>query len=141
MRPILRISVVAVVALVLSAIAIVSLDNRTAINVSACGRSGPSDPSYKVSTTTVPNPPRPTGTDLVVTVRHHGQPVDGAVVCASVDMLTMPMGFGKQLAHQVGPGVYNDPLTFGMAGSWQVSLLVSVGGRPVVDQPLYYSVR
>lgn len=141
MRAILRITILAVLAIVLSAYAIVSLDNRTVVNVSACGRSGPSDPAYQVSTTTVPNPPQPRGTDLIVTVKHDGQPVNGADVCASIDMVTMPMGFGKRVARQVSPGVYNDAVTFGMPGSWVASLLVSVGGKAVVSKTLYFTVR
>lgn len=141
MRSILRIAVLAVLAIGLSAVAIVRLDNRTAISVTACGRSGPSDPSYQVTTRTVPNPPQPRGTDLLITVKRGGQPVDGADVCASLDMVTMPMGFGKLVAKQVSPGVYNDPLTFGMPGSWEATLMVSVGGRVVVSKTLYFTVR
>lgn len=141
MRATLRITVLVVLALGLSAFAVVTLDNRTAINVSACGRSGPSDPAYRVATRTVPSPPQPKGTDLIVTVERAGRPVDGADVCASLDMVTMPMGLGKQVARQVSPGVYNDPLTFGMPGSWEATLMVSVGGRAVVSKTLYFIVK
>jgi hypothetical protein len=140
MRSILRVAVMAVLAIGLSAFAIVRLDNRTAISVSACGRSGPSDPAYQVSTRTVPSPPQPRGTDLLVTVKRGGQLVAGADVCASLDMIAMPMGFAKMVAKQVSPGVYNDPLTFGMPGSWEATLLVSVKGKVVVSKTLYFAV-
>lgn len=138
MRGIWRITLVVVVAASLSALAIVSLQNRTAVNISACGRAGPSDPAYRVAITTKPNPPRASGTDVLITLHMGHQLVSNASVCLSVDMVTMPMALPKAVAKQVSPGVYDDVVVFGMPGTYAATLLVKVGGKAAVSKVVYF---
>lgn len=135
-----RILALAVVAVAASALAIANLDNRTAVNTSACGSAGPSDPSYQVATQTRPDPPKAIGSDVLVTLKRDGQLISGANVCLSVDMVTMPMGYKPSVARQVSPGVYDDQVTFGMGGTYAGTLLVKVAGQPVLVKKLYFQV-
>lgn len=137
-RGIWRVTVLVVVAAVLSTLAIISLQNRTAVNISACGRAGPSDPTYQVAVRTKPNPPRASGTDILITLRRGGRLVSGASVCLSVDMVTMPMGLPKAVAKPVSKGVYDDLVVFGMPGTYAGTLLVKVAGKVAVSKVLYF---
>ena len=136
-----RITIVMLVAVAASVGAVVKLEAKQPLEVSACGRTGPSDPSYKVTTRTQPNPPHQPSSNVLVTVDHGGQPVNGASVCLSVDMVGMPMGMSKYEGQQISRGLYDDVVTFGMAGSWEGTLVVSVAGKAVVSQPVSYQVR
>jgi hypothetical protein len=136
-----RITIVMLVAVAASVGAVVKLETTQPLNVSACGRVGPSDPSYSVTTRTQPDPPRQPSSDVLVTVDHGGGPVNGAGVCLSVDMVGMPMGMSKFEGQQISPGLYDDVVTFGMAGMWEGTVVVTVAGKAVVSQPVNYMVR
>lgn len=140
MERIWRIAVVVVLAVVASVVAAARLEAPHAINTSACGPIGPDDPSYTLTTKTQPDPPKSPTSDVLAFVMHQGRPVTGANLCVAVDMRGMPMGMSKFQGHQITPGVYDDTVTFGMGGTWAGTLVVSVGGKPVLTRPVSYRI-
>jgi hypothetical protein len=58
-----------------------------------------------------------------------GRPVDGAVVTLDMVMPEMPMGQNRPLADPLGGGRYRIRTAYTMLGSWQTTVLVSVGGK------------
>ena len=140
MRGFWRIALVVAVAVVASAAAVVKLEATQPLNTSGCGSAGPSDPSYTVTSRPQPNPPSTPSSAVVVSVKRRGQPVNGATVCLSLDMVAMPMGVSKYLAHQISPGVYEDIVSFAMAATWIGTLVVAVEGKRVFSQSVTYHV-
>jgi hypothetical protein len=57
------------------------------------------------------------------------QPVDSAVVEASLVMATMDMGENQVKLIETEPGMYSGKATFTMAGDWNVDVRVSKGGN------------
>lgn len=140
MQRIWRLAVVVVVAALASVVAGAKLEANHAINTSACGRIGPDDPTYTVTTKTQPDPPRSPSSDVIAVVMRQGHPVTGANLCVAVDMVGMPMGMSKYQGREISPGVYDDPVTFGMGGTWEGTLVLSVGGRSVISRAVSYRI-
>ncbi len=135
-----RVAVMVLVALVACGFSISYLQKPKALAIAGCGSAGPSDPAYSVAVSTRPNPPRALGTDVLVQVQKAGQPVSGAAVCLSLDMVGMPMG--SLVFHGIAqsPGVYSIFLSFGMGGRWVGNLVVSAGGRTVHSEPVAWQI-
>lgn len=135
-----RIAVVVVLAVVASVAATAKLEGTHPVNTSACGRIGPNDPTYTLTTRTQPEPPRSPSSDVLAFVMRQGRPVTGANLCVAVDMLGMPMGMSRFQGREISPGAYDDPVTFGMGGTWAGTLVVSVGGRSVISRAVSYRI-
>jgi hypothetical protein len=132
---------VVVLAVAACAAAIVAFQDRTAIKALGCGHGIATQPGYAAVVATKPEPPRSAGTDILVDVRHNGQPLSGASVCLTADMVGMPMGGPPNYkARQTAPGTYDVFIAFGMGGTWAGQLVVSSGGRPVLSQPVTFNV-
>jgi hypothetical protein len=101
---------------------------------------GPPDDSYSVAAAFDPDPPRPEGTTLRLTVRQGGRAVTGAKVCVIADMPTMEhpglTGTGKELSG----GRYETVIKFGMGGNWKASVVIAEPGKAVVSVPLSIEV-
>jgi hypothetical protein len=93
-----------------------------------CGEGKP-DPSYTVSVTSDPNPPRPDGTIFHLAVRHNGAPVTGAKVCLGADMPDMQHPGVGTVAKETTGGVYDEDLKFSMVGSWVASVTIVEPGK------------
>jgi hypothetical protein len=106
----------------------------------ACGQGTPADASYSVDYVTTPNPPRPEGTTVQLTVRHDGQIVSGAKVCLTADMPDMQHPGLSKASNEVSGGRYEARLEFGMGGSWRMSVTVAEPGKAVVSLPLAIQV-
>lgn len=141
MRGVWRITVVVALAVVACAWAVVSLQDRTAIAATGCGNHIQNVPGYTATVVTQPNPPSANGTNVVVALQRDGQPLSGASVCLSVDMIGMPMGDISYHAQEESPGRYNVVTTFtGMQGTWRGNLVVSADGGPVLARLLTFRV-
>lgn len=141
MHGIWRLTTVVVLAVAACAAAILAFQDRTAIKALGCGHGIVTQPGYAAAVTTKPNPPRSAGTDILVSVSRDGQPLVGASVCMTADMVGMPMGGPPNYkARQTGPGTYDTFIAFGMGGTWVGNLVVSSQGRPVLSQPVSFNV-
>ncbi len=141
MHGIWRLVTVSVVAAIACAAAIVAFQDRTAIKALGCGHGIVTQPGYVAAVQAQPNPPRAAGTDVLIDVRLGGQPLNGADVCMTTDMVGMPMGGPPNYkARPSGPGRYDTFIAFGMAGTWAGEVVVSSGGKPVLAQPVSFSV-
>ncbi len=72
---------------------------------------------------------------LTVTVHDaQGAPLVGATVTLTSNMTTMDMGTTKRTLTDAGDGAYTTDLTFGMAGTWRVTVTVTPpnGGAKIV---------
>ncbi len=136
-----RLATVVVVAMIACTAAIFAFQDRTAIKALGCGHGAQTQPGFAVAVTTKPDPPRAAGTDIVISVRRDGQPLAGAGVCMTSDMVGMPMGGPPDYqARPTGPGTYDVFIAFGMGGNYAGELVVSSGGRPVLAQPVSFTV-
>lgn len=136
-----RLAMAVLLAVGACAAAILAFQDRTAIKALGCGRGIQTQPGYVAAVTTKPDPPRAAGTDIVVSVRHDGQPLVPASVCLTSDMVGMPMGGPPNYkARQTSSGVYDVFIGFGMAGNYAGELVVSSGGRPILSQPVSFRV-
>jgi len=107
----------------------------------ACGsQATPADSSYSVEYATAPDPPRPEGTTVTLTVRHDGKAVSGARVCLTADMPEMQHPGVNKASDEVSGGRYEARLQFGMGGSWRMSVTVAEPNKPVVSLPLVIQV-
>lgn len=110
------------------------------VSVGACGQGTPADSSYAVEYAATPDPPRPEGTTLELTVRHDGKAVTGAKVCITADMPDMQHpGFNKTTS-EVSGGRYEAKLQFGMGGAWRMAVTVAEPDKPIVSVPLSIQV-
>jgi len=109
-------------------------------SVGACGPATPADPSYSVDYVSNPDPPRPEGTNLQLTVRHEGRTVTGAKVCLTADMPDMEHPSTNKAADEVSGGRYDARIQFGMGGSWRMSVTIAEPGRAAVSVPLVIQV-
>ena len=89
-----------------------------------------------VTATIAPNAPvARQASRLTVTVRDaQGAPVVGATIQAVSNMTTMDMGTTKLDLTDAGSGTYTGDVTFGMAGTWRVTLTITPpnGGAKIV---------
>jgi hypothetical protein len=106
----------------------------------ACGQGTPADPGYTVDVAATPDPPRPEGTSLLLTVRRGGRPVTGAKVCVAADMPEMQHPGLSAVARESSGGRYETRIQFGMGGTWRTSVIVAEPDRPVVAIPLTIQV-
>ncbi len=106
----------------------------------ACGQGTPADPSYTVDVAANPDPPRPEGTTLLLTVRRGGRPVTGAKVCVAADMPDMQHPGLTSVARESSAGRYETRIQFAMGGSWRTSVTVAEPDKPVVSIPLTIQV-
>lgn len=97
----------------------------------ACGRGTPDD-SYSVALTSDPDPPRPEGTTLRMTVRQGGRAVTGAKVCVAADMPSMEHPGLTTVAREAPGGRYETVVKFGMGGSWKAGVTIAEAGKPTV---------
>ena len=109
-------------------------------SVGACGEATPADPSYSVAYVTNPDPPRPEGTSLQLTVRHDGRAVSGAKVCLAADMPDMQHPGINAAANEVSAGRYEARVQFGMGGTWRLSVTIAEPGNAVISVPLVVQV-
>lgn len=109
-------------------------------SVGACGQGTPADSSYTVDYTSTPDPPRPEGTNLLLTVRHDGKTVTDAKVCVTADMPDMQHPGLNKGTNEVSGGRYETRLQFGMGGSWRMSVTIAEADKPVVAVPLLIQV-
>ena len=107
----------------------------------ACGEPKAADSSYAIDFTSNPDPPRPEGATIFLTVRHNGQPVTGAKVCTASDMPDMQHPGVSKIATEVANGRYEARLQFGMGGSWRMSVTVAEPGQASVSVPLKLEVE
>jgi hypothetical protein len=105
----------------------------------ACGVGNP-DPSYTIAVTPNPDPPRPDGTTLNISVRQAGQAITGAKVCVSADMPDMGHDGMYAVAKELSGGQYETRFQFGMDGGWKLSLTVAPPGKAAVSVPLNLQV-
>jgi hypothetical protein len=103
-----------------------------AAGAGACGFGQPDD-SYSLSVASEPEPPRPEGTTLRLTVRQGGRTVTGAKVCMTTDMPDMRHPGLNTVAKEVPGGRYETQVTFGMGGAWRASVTIAEPGKPVVS--------
>jgi hypothetical protein len=92
---------------------------------------GPYDISLRVD----PNPPSTQQLSLLtVQIRQHGsqQPVSKVLVTLAGTMETMDMGAITAVTRAQTAGTYVGSLQFAMSGPWQVQVLVSGPGQPVL---------
>lgn len=79
---------------------------------------------------------------IVVVVRDaHGQPVEHAHVQIAAGMTSMPMAAPTLTGADQGQGRYLANPLFGMAGSWQFDIAVSLPGQPAHHVPFNVGVR
>jgi hypothetical protein len=109
-------------------------------SVGACGQGTPADASYSVDYVSTPNPPRPDGTTLALTVRRDGKPITGAKVCITADMPDMQHPGLTKGTTEAAPGRYEARLQFGMGGAWRMAVTVAEPDKPVVSLPLSIQV-
>lgn len=115
--------------------------NRSGAGVQgACGV-GNADPSYTIAVTPDPDPPRPDGTTLNISVSQAGQAVTGAKVCVSADMPDMGHPGIYSVAKELSGGQYETRFQFGMSGGWKLSLTVAPPGKAAVSVPLSLQVE
>lgn len=108
-------------------------------SAAACGRGAPDD-SYEVDLVANPNPPRPEGTNFVLTVRNDGRPVTGAKVCLKSDMPDMQHPGLTSIAKESPGGRYEVRIQFSMGGSWETSVVIAEPDKPAVSVPLTIEV-
>lgn len=96
---------------------------------------------YQVMVKTDPDPPVPQGTTFRIQVEREGQPVTGATVCMTADMLEMEMDAVGGRAQEVGPGRFELPVEFSMRGAWTGSVVVSETGQEPVSVPVSFDVQ
>ena len=97
----------------------------------ACGQGTPDD-SYSVAVASDPDPPRPEGSTLRLTVRQGGRAVTGAKVCVMADMPTMEHPGLTTVARETPGGRYETLVKFGMGGSWKAGITIAEPGKPIV---------
>ncbi len=107
---------------------------------SACGEPAPASSNYAVDFTSNPDPPRPEGATIFLTVRRDGRPVTGAKVCTASDMPDMQHPGVTKVATEISGGRYEARLQFGMGGSWRMAVTVAEPGQPVVSLPVNIEV-
>lgn len=133
MRDVLRVTVVAMVAMAFFIVAVV-LDLRQPPDRGCIGNAPP-DRSYSVQ---LEEPVSGELTSYHLAVSQQGRPVDGARVCVLVKMAGMPsMGVSDE-ARQVAPGRYQVSIAPKMGGAWKGSVLVAEPGRPAVAVPIQF---
>lgn len=106
----------------------------------ACGRGSPADASYTVDLVSNPEPPRPEGTTLQLTLRHEGRPITGAKVCLMADMPDMQHPGVSAVAKEGPGGRYEARFQFGMGGSWRTAVTIAEPDKPVISVPLTIQV-
>jgi hypothetical protein len=106
----------------------------------ACGQGTPADSSYSVDYATDPDPPRPDGSTVRLTVRHEGRPVVGARVCITADMPDMEHPALNKASSELSAGRYEARIQFGMGGSWRMSVTIAEPDKPAVSVPLTIQV-
>lgn len=106
----------------------------------ACGQAITADPSYSVDVVPTPNPPRPEGTTLLLTLRHDGKPITGAKVCVTADMPEMQHPAINVAARETNGRYETARIQFGMGGTWKTWVTVAEPDRPVVSVPLSIEV-
>jgi len=106
----------------------------------ACGQGTPADSSYSVDYVTDPDPPRPEGTTVLLTVRHEGRTVAGAKVCLAADMPDMEHPGFTKASKEISGGRYEARIQFGMGGSWRMSVTIAEPDKAVVSVPLVVQV-
>lgn len=104
-----------------------------------CGQATVADSSYHVDVAFNPDPPRPEGTTLLMTVTHDGKPIAGAKVCLTADMPEMQHPAINATARE-SDGRYEAKLQFGMGGTWKTWVTVAEPDKPVVSVPLSVEV-
>lgn len=104
-----------------------------------CGDGKP-DPSYSVTMTSDPSPPRAEGTTLHLTVRQEGRAVTGARVCLRANMPDMQHPGVNTMAREASGGSYDARLRFSMPGAWQASVTIAEPGRGAVSVPVTIEV-
>jgi len=109
-------------------------------SVGACGQGEPADPGYSVDYVTNPDPPRPEGTTVVLTVRHEGKAVSGAKVCLIADMPDMEHPALNKAFDEASGGRYEARVQFGMGGSWRLAVTVAEPNKAVVSVPIRIQV-
>jgi len=105
-----------------------------------CGQGTPADSSYGVDYVTDPDPPRPEGTTVLLTVRHEGKTVSGAKVCLTADMPDMEHPGLNKASKEISGGRYEARIQFGMGGSWRMSVTIAEPDKAVVSVPLVVQV-
>ena len=108
-----------------------------ASGTSACGAGEP-NPSYSVTMSSDPDPPRAEGTTFHLTVRRDGKPVTGAKVCLIADMPDMQHAGLSRVAKEVSGGTYDAEFKLGMGGPWAASVIVAEPGQPTVSLPVRF---
>ena len=106
----------------------------------ACGQGAPADPTYTVELVSNPQPPRPDGTTLQLTLRHEGRPITGAKVCLMADMPDMQHPGVSSMATEGPGGRYEARFQFGMGGTWRTAVTIAEPDKPVVSVPLTIEV-
>ena len=99
--------------------------------VGVCG-SGQPDDSYSIAVASDPDPPRPEGTTLRLTVRQGNRAVTGAKVCVNAGMPSMQHPGLTGVAKEASGGRYETVVKFGMGGSWEVAVIINEPGKPIV---------
>ena len=87
--------------------------------------------SYKITLRVDPNPPsvsRPATLTFQIVHSASQQLVTNARVTVVSSMETMDMGTDSAVAHVQSNGLYSVPIQFLMGGTWQVQVLISIGG-------------
>ncbi len=103
----------------------------------ACGKPKPAaatngtDPAWKMTLSTVPDPPvnNKEGRFLLLLLDPAGQPVSGAQVRASLEMVGMDMGKNEVGFAEKGNGSYEGTGKFTMAGPWKVVVSAAARGK------------
>lgn len=98
----------------------------------ACGFGAP-DARYGVAVDATPDPPRPEGTTLRLTVRRDDRVITGAKVCVLANMPSMQHPGLTTVAQEGLDGRYETVLKFGMGGSWEAAVIIAEPGQPVVS--------
>lgn len=104
----------------------------------SCRGPAQEDPSYEVSVTSEPDPPRAEGTTFRLTVTRDGQPVTDALVCLVADMRDMAHEGVVARGTESSPGTYELSTGFVMRGGWDgtVRVVPPDGGAVRVPLPL-----
>lgn len=90
--------------------------------------------TYDIQTHITPDAPKVGANVLDIQVQNKNtkKPVQGLKIEAQVFMTSMNMGTSEPVVAEVSPGKYRAKVTFSMAGTWAVKLILPEGGEKVL---------
>jgi hypothetical protein len=95
-------------------------------------QAGPYDITLRID----PNPPspdRPATLSIQILQHTSHQPLNNAHVTINGAMPSMGMGTTEIVAQEQSPGKYIAHMPFSMSGPWQIQVLISLPGQPVLS--------